>query len=161
MEAIRLEAGRISLCLHLHAPWLRSKNLADFFSWNHLDLYNLISRIELDPLGEIVEGMSTLEDHWDISTELGSGPYPETSVCPLDGAEMVLVPKGPFIMGITKEELRQIFMLDQRQTPVFATEIPGRTVSLEAYYIDRYPVTNYQYRRFVEETEHREPLLWN
>ncbi|UCF56519.1 MAG: SUMF1/EgtB/PvdO family nonheme iron enzyme [Deltaproteobacteria bacterium] len=102
-----------------------------------------------------------MENHWDISMELGSGPLPESVVCPLDGAEMVLVPKGPFTMGITEEELRQIFILDQRQNPVFATEIPARPVHLEAYYIDRYPVTNYQYRKFVEETKHRDPWLWN
>ena len=102
-----------------------------------------------------------MEDRWNISKGLGPGPLPENIVSPIDGAEMVLVPKGPFIMGISQEELLQIFTLDQRQNPVFATEIPARTAYLEDYYIDRYPVTNYQYRKFVEETGHREPLLWN
>jgi len=88
----------------------------------------------------ISKGSSALEIRWDIS-ELGSGPPPETVVCPIDGAEMVLVPKGQFTMGITPEELRHIFMLE--------------------YYIDRYPVTNYQYGKFLEETGHREPYLWN
>ncbi len=102
-----------------------------------------------------------LENQWDISSELGSGLPPESVICPLDGAEMVLVPEGPFLMGITEEELRQIFVLDQRQNPVFATEIPARTNHLEAYYIDRYPVTNFQYGKFVEETGHGEPGLWH
>jgi formylglycine-generating enzyme required for sulfatase activity len=86
---------------------------------------------------------------------------PETVICPRDKAEMVLVPEGPFTMGITEEQLLQIFLLEERQNPVFATEIPSRTVQLEAYYIDRYPVTNYQYRIFVEATGHREPYLWD
>ena len=102
-----------------------------------------------------------MENRWDISKELGAGLLPESIVCPWDGAEMVLVEKGPFIMGISEEVLRQIFILDQRMNPVFATEAPARTVHLEAYYIDRYPVTNYQYGKFVEETGHREPLLWS
>ena len=92
---------------------------------------------------------------------LGSGSIPETIVSPIDGAEMVLVPAGQFVMGIAQEELQQIFKLDQRQTDIFATELPARNVDLEAFYIDRYPVTNYQYRKFIEKTEHRQPLLIN
>jgi len=101
-----------------------------------------------------------LEDRWDIHKDLGSGPLPESLISPVDGAEMVLVPPGPFTMGISEQELLQIFLLDQRQTPVFATEVPARTVELETYYIDRYPVTNFQYRKFLEATGHRPPLLW-
>jgi len=101
-----------------------------------------------------------LETRWDIEKELGEGKLPDSIVSPIDGAEMVKVPAGPFTMGISEEELHQIFLLDRRQTVVFATEIPDRIVHLENYYIDRYPVTNYQYRKFVEETGHREPLLW-
>ena len=100
------------------------------------------------------------ESRWDILRDLGKGPLPESVVAPIDGAEMVLIPDGPFTMGISPEELQQVFLLDQKETAVFLTEIPARTVYLEPYYIDRYPVTNYQYRRFVEETGHKEPWLW-
>jgi serine/threonine-protein kinase len=74
---------------------------------------------------------------------------------------MVLVPEGPFTMGTSEEDLKKIFLMDERQTPVFLTEIPRRKVETKSFYIDRYPVTNYQYRKFVEATGHREPLLWN
>jgi len=32
-------------------------------------------------------------------------------------------------------------------------------MTLEAYYIDIHPVTNYQYGRFIKETGHRTPIL--
>ncbi len=102
-----------------------------------------------------------MESRWDIINELGSGSLPEKIVSPVDGAEMVLVPEGPFIMGISQEELAQISILDQRWNPIFATEVPARTINLEAYYIDRYPVTNFQYNKFSEETGHRKPLLFD
>ena len=92
---------------------------------------------------------------------LGSGPLPESVIAPIDGAEMVLVPAGEFTMGMEEKEIYQIFLLDNRENPIFATEIPAHRVYLDSYYIDRYPVTNYQYRRFIESTGHREPMLIN
>jgi formylglycine-generating enzyme required for sulfatase activity len=100
-----------------------------------------------------------LKSRWDISKILDQGSNPETVISPIDGAEMVLVPEGQFLMGISEAELEQIYKLDKRRTPIFATEIPASTIYLDAYYIDRYPVTNYQYQKFIEETGHREPML--
>jgi formylglycine-generating enzyme required for sulfatase activity len=100
-----------------------------------------------------------LKNDWDIRKTLGQAPFPETIVSPIDGAEMVLVPEGDFTMGITQEDLYKILLLDERENPVFATEMPAKTVNLKSYYIDRYPVTNYQYRKFIEQTGHREPML--
>jgi formylglycine-generating enzyme required for sulfatase activity len=102
-----------------------------------------------------------LENRWDISDTLQQTPFPDTIVSPIDGAEMVLVSEGQFIMGISETELDKIFRLDQRQTPIFATEIPVSNIYLDAYYIDRYPVTNFQYRKFLEETGRKEPMLIN
>ena len=55
-----------------------------------------------------------------------------------DGSEMVLVPSGEFVMG---EERKVVY--------------------IEAFYIDKFPITNAQYKKFVEETGGREPLFWN
>ena len=102
-----------------------------------------------------------MDDNWDIGKIAGSGSLPESVVSPIDGAEMVIVPEGEFKMGISEEELYQIFILDDRENPVFASEAPARKVYLGAFYIDRYPVTNYQYRKFIQSTGHREPILFN
>ena len=107
-----------------------------------------------------------MENRWDIKKQISPDQFPDKIISPVDGAEMVLIPEGDFIMGISEEQLVQMFLLDQKWNPVFASETPTRSVHLESYYIDRYPVTNYQYRKFVEETGHRKPLLldeplWN
>lgn len=62
-----------------------------------------------------------------------------------DGAEMVLVPAGEFQMGSNRGDI------DER---------PVHTVYLDAFYIDKYEVTNAQYRKFVSATGHPEPEIW-
>ena len=59
-----------------------------------------------------------------------------------DNAEMVLIPAGEFVMGDEDEKTAH---------PVY----------LDAYYIDKYPVTNAQYRKFMEAAGGRAPLYWN
>jgi formylglycine-generating enzyme required for sulfatase activity len=105
--------------------------------------------------------MPPIENHWHILDDLGAEPFPEVIVSPIDGAEMVLVPEGPFTMGISEEEFAHICLMDQKMNPIFATEVPSSQNYLMAYYIDRYPVTNYQYGKFIKATGHRKPLFWD
>jgi formylglycine-generating enzyme required for sulfatase activity len=56
--------------------------------------------------------------------------------------EMVLIPAGPFIMGT---DLR------------LPDEGPQHTVTLKAYWIDKYEVTNAQYKKFIDATGRRSP----
>jgi serine/threonine-protein kinase len=58
-----------------------------------------------------------------------SGPLPST-ITAADGAPMVLVPAGPFTMGSDSG---------------WVDELPVHEVTLDAYYIDRYEVTNARY----------------
>ncbi len=100
------------------------------------------------------------ENFWSITNLINTPSFPPSITSPIDCAEMVLVPAGEFIMGTTENELKHIFILDQSQNPVFMTEAPARKVSLDNYYIDLHPVTNYQYEKFIRETGHRAPGLW-
>ena len=60
------------------------------------------------------------------------------------GMELCLVPAATFLIGSPEGRGRR-------------NEHPQHSVHLDAYYIGRYPVTQTQYRRFVEEAGHRVP----
>jgi iron(II)-dependent oxidoreductase len=59
-----------------------------------------------------------------------------------DGKEMIYIPEGDFSLG-SDESLEN--------------ERPAHTVYVSAFYIDRYPVTNEEYKRFIDATGHPVP----
>jgi formylglycine-generating enzyme len=59
-----------------------------------------------------------------------------------DGAEMVWVPAGEFLMGTTEN---------------YPDQMPQRRVYLDGYWMYKYPVTAGQYRKFCNETGHPMP----
>ncbi len=61
-----------------------------------------------------------------------------------DRTEMVLIPEGYFILGAHDEPNAN----------------PPKRCYMRAYYIDRNPVTNANYERFVKETNHPAPKHW-
>lgn len=63
-------------------------------------------------------------------------------------AEMVMIPAGPFKMGT-----------DSKRSNEFNK--PLHTVETKAFEIDKYPVTNVEYAKFVMATKHRPPLDWD
>ena len=58
---------------------------------------------------------------------------------PADGSTLVLVPAGTFTMGS-----------DQ-----YSAEEPIQKIAMDDYYIDKYLVTNTQFQKFVEQTQHQ------
>ena len=60
---------------------------------------------------------------------------------------MALIPAGDFVMGDTFGE----------GDP---DELPLHGVTLSAFYMDKYEVTNAQYGKFVQATGNREPSYW-
>ena len=82
------------------------------------------------------------------------GPLPiHTITTPKDEAVMVYVPAGEFLMGTSDADIeyyKEIFPL--RRITRFDNERPQRTVFVDAFYIDKYEVTNKQYKQFLAET---------
>jgi len=70
--------------------------------------------------------------------------YPPVMIS-YDGSEMVLIEAGTFIIGA----------IDHKPDT-----LPVRELFLDSYYIDRYPVTNELYLRFVQETNYPPPPHW-
>jgi iron(II)-dependent oxidoreductase len=75
--------------------------------------------------------------------------HPSTVEHGPDGAIMVLIPAGPFLMGLPENDL----LAEDH-------EKPPRQVELDAYWIDVYPVTNGRYARFLEAGGYDRQELW-
>jgi len=99
------------------------------------------SASEGPPSEAVAETAPELEQKWarlcepKPGTEYVNG-MPKEIIWLKDGAEMVLVPAGEFLFGEENE---------RREEP--------------AFYIDKFPVTNERYKKFVEATEHRVPFM--
>jgi formylglycine-generating enzyme required for sulfatase activity len=78
-------------------------------------------------------------------TAHSSGTVP-TDIVGKDGAPMVLVPVGPFPMGVPPGD-----------RDGGRDEYPRHEVSLDGFYIDKFEVTNSQYWEFVKVMRHRIP----
>ena len=64
---------------------------------------------------------------------------------------MILIPAGDFQMGVD----------GLSSYPGERNAMPRHTVYLDAFYMDRYEVTNALYKKFMDATGHRAPAYWN
>jgi formylglycine-generating enzyme required for sulfatase activity len=63
--------------------------------------------------------------------------------------DMVLIPAGEFVMGsddVDASGKSQEFGFNE---PLYLNEHPQRTVSLDAFYIDKYEVTNGEFKQYL------------
>ena len=73
---------------------------------------------------------------------------------------MIYIPAGEFVMGTTSEQ--EQWLKDKGWwINWMKNEQPAHKVYLDAYYIDKYEVTNAQYREFMKATEKAKTEDWN
>jgi formylglycine-generating enzyme required for sulfatase activity len=75
---------------------------------------------------------------------------PEPQIKPEGSTEMLLLPAGEFLMGGERADLEGF---DRGTYLNYEAEYPRHRVQLSAFYMDKYEVTNAQYRRFLAHLE--------
>lgn len=79
---------------------------------------------------------------------------------PASGEQLVLIPAGAFVMGSdrlpTEDESNGVGTVK----PWYLDEHPAHKMDLPAYYIDRYEITDAEYRKFVAASGHTPPISW-
>lgn len=74
--------------------------------------------------------------------------------------DMVLIPAGDFYMGSDKTDTSGQGKEFGTAKPLYLDEHPRHKVHTDAYYMDRYEVTNDEYRDFVIQANYQVPPLW-
>ena len=98
----------------------------------------------------------------DLTIEIEELGYPP-ALRGEDGAEMLLIPPGEFWMGNTPEGVEPFIAYCKKQPDsdicknkaYERDELPRRRVTLDAFYLDRFEVTNALFEKFVKATGHR------
>jgi formylglycine-generating enzyme required for sulfatase activity len=79
--------------------------------------------------------------------------------------ELVPVPAGPFLMGTSPEQVAAMlkrfdWAKEHQEKGWFKREQPQHQVTLPAFEIGRYPITNAEYAAFIQATGHAAPNHW-
>ena len=74
--------------------------------------------------------------------------------------EMILIPAGTFQMGTTAEQAAQLAAQFRCHVSWLGGEVPPRSLTLAAFEMDKFPVTNAQYFQFCKATGGSFPGHW-
>jgi len=76
------------------------------------------------------------------------------------GEHEILIPAGAFVRGSNKVDEAGLQERYGFVTPLFVNEHPEHRFTLPAFILDKYEVTNAEYKTFVMRTHHPEPQAW-
>ena len=74
--------------------------------------------------------------------------------------EMVLIPAGEFVMGSNRRDDKGYQERYGFEKPLFVNERPEHRRYLDAFFIDRFEVTNGAFKAFTRATDYPEPMAW-
>jgi iron(II)-dependent oxidoreductase len=114
--------------------------------WASERKYNQTPHRETRAAGEIV--LTITPEVFQSGSDVKPVTRTEVKIAAYDGAEMVLIPAGNFVMGSAPGEGDD-------------DESPQHEVYLDGYYIDLHEVTNAQYKLFLDATGHPKPTFWD
>ena len=131
----------VILLLEFNKPQRKLEKKIDTQEAQHHEIRGRLTQVQ-QGTEEINSRMEELEQTWDELDQTRKDLLPQANQ-----RRMVYIPAGSFVMGGRDEE-----------SP--PNERPSHTVSLAAYYVHPFPVTNQDYREFVQVTGHRTPIHW-
>ncbi len=77
----------------------------------------------------------------------------------ISSVDMIMIPAGEFSRGSSEREIGEV-RFDFAGSGILNRELPKNWVYLDSFYLDRYEITNKQYKDFVASTGHSPPLMW-
>lgn len=76
-----------------------------------------------------------------------------------DNSPMAYIHEGEFLMGTSPDQFNDLVKSGYKRE-WFHDELPQHIVNLDSFFIDIYPVSNFQYSLFLRDTQYKEPKYW-
>ncbi|NIO69816.1 MAG: SUMF1/EgtB/PvdO family nonheme iron enzyme [Anaerolineae bacterium] len=95
-----------------------------------------------------------------LTSRAAPQPTPEEMKREAFELQLVRIPAGEFLMGTREEDVDAITEKYGIERKFIEREVPQRKVFVDEFEIGKYPVTNFEYQAFVQDTGHQPPRHW-
>jgi formylglycine-generating enzyme required for sulfatase activity len=95
-----------------------------------------------------------------LTSRAAPQPTPEEVKREAFEPQVVRIPAGEFLMGTSEEDVDAIAKKYSIERKYIERETPQHEIFVEEFEIGKYPVTNFEYRAFVQDTGHEPPRHW-